>query len=100
MQNTRCSAIIGCGERASALRAPELLSGCTPGRDAPQDRVARAQLGHFGETRFAHEERNSMLISEVGTVEEMRDDTVHVTRASEIERVEGAAAPEHSPHLA
>src|SRR5262245_2447369 len=67
-------------------------AGCAPVRDGPQDRLARGQLGHFGETRFAHEDRNSMLVSELCPVEEMRDDAVDVTGAPEIERVEGAPA--------
>src|SRR5215831_10358440 len=73
------------------------LPGCTPVRDAPQDRVARSQLGDFAEARFPHEGRNPMLVSQMSVMEEMRDDAV---RASEVERVEGAAASQHPPRLA
>src|SRR5262249_8767297 len=71
--------------------------GCTPVGDAPQDRVARSQLGHFGEARFPHEGRDPILVSQMRVVEEMRDDA---TRAGEVERVEGATAPQHPPRLA
>src|SRR5262245_7712235 len=64
-------------------------AGCAPVRDAPQDRRPRRQLGHFGETRFAHERRNPILVFQVGMVEEMRDDALRATRAAEVERVEG-----------
>src|SRR5262245_2077468 len=104
------------GVLSTSLVPPELIEGCqnaatseaeypscawspggTPVGDAPQDRVARSQLGHFGETRFLHEGRNPMLVSQVSVVEEMRDDAV---RPGEVERVEGSAVSQHPPRLA
>ena len=41
-----------------------------------------------------------MLVLQVGVVKEMRDDAGIVTRASEVERVESAAASQHPPCLA
>src|SRR5262249_15578347 len=71
--------------------------GCTPVGDAPRDRAARSQLGHFGKTRSLHEPRIRRLVPKMGVRKEIRDDAV---RAGEVERVEGAAASQHPPRLA
>src|SRR5262249_18702136 len=73
------------------------LPGCTPVRDAPQDRVARSQLTDFAEARFPEEGGTRMLASQMSVREERRDDAV---RAGEVECVEGPAASQPPPRLA